>query len=58
MAHFYSDGSGLIQDDNVLIHKAVGPTEWFDEDENDVNHITVFTLNTSQKPVENLWDLL
>ena len=29
MKHFYPDGSGLFQDDNVPIYRGV--TEWFDE---------------------------
>ena len=36
MKHFYPDGSGLLQDDNVSIHRARGVTGWFDEYENDV----------------------
>ena len=39
MKHFYPDGSGLFQDDNAPIHRARGVTEWFDEYENDVNHM-------------------
>ncbi len=38
MKHFYPDGSGVFQDDNVPIHRARGVTEWFDEYENYVNH--------------------
>ena len=47
MKHFYPDGSGLFQDDNTPIHRAQGITEWFDEHENDVNHM----LWPSQLPV-------
>ena len=40
MKHFYPDGSGLFQDDNAsIVHRARGVTEWFDEYENDVNHM-------------------
>ncbi len=39
MKHFYPDGSALFQDDNAPIHRARGVTEWFDEYENDVNHM-------------------
>ena len=39
MKHFYPDGSGLFQDDNAPIHRTRGVTGWFDEYENDVNHI-------------------
>jgi hypothetical protein len=38
--HFYPDGSGLFQDDNVPTHRARVVTEWFDEHENDVNHMS------------------
>ncbi len=39
MKCFYPDGSGLFQDDNAPIHSAWGVAEWFDEYENDVNHM-------------------
>lgn len=39
MKHFYPDGGGLFQDDNVPILKASGLVDWFSEDENYVNHM-------------------
>lgn len=46
--HFHPDGSGLFQDDSAPIHRARGPTEWFNEDENDVSDALAFTLARSQ----------
>lgn len=39
MKSVYPDGSGLLQDDSVHIHRTGGVTEWCDEDEDDVNHM-------------------
>ena len=37
--HFYADRGGLLKDENAPIHRARGVTEWFDEYDNDVNHV-------------------
>lgn len=39
MKHFYPDGSALLQDNNVPIHREQSPTEWFDEWEKDIYHM-------------------
>ncbi len=52
MKHFYSDGSGLFQDDSAPIHRALGVTEWFDGYENDVTHMLW------PNPIEHLWEIL
>lgn len=38
----HPDGSGLL-DDTVLIHRAWRLTEWYHENENEVNHIEYWT---------------
>lgn len=52
--HFYSDDYGLFQNNYVLIHQTWGLTEWFDEDDHDVNHYHSLDL----KPTEHLWKIL
>ncbi len=54
MKYFYPDGSGLFQDDNAPIHRAGGVTEWFDENENDVNHMLWSVQSPDLNPVEHL----
>lgn len=56
--YFYPDGSGLFQDDNASIHRAQDFTEWFDEYENDANHILWVSQTPDLNPTEHLQEFL
>lgn len=55
MRHFYSDGSDLFQDVSALIHSGV--TGWFDEYENDVNHMLWSSVSTFQSNLAPMRDV-
>ena len=58
MKPFHPDGSGLFQDDNAPIHRARGVTEWFEEYENQVNHILRPSQSPDLIPIALLWEIL
>lgn len=37
--HFHPDGYASFRNDTDSTQRATGLTEWFDEEENDVNHV-------------------
>lgn len=58
MKYFYSNGSGLFQDDTVFMHRAHGVTERFDGYENDMNHVLRSSLSPDLSPTEHLWEIM
>lgn len=50
---FYPDGRGLFQNDHAPVHRAQGPTEWFDEEENDANDMLRPSRSAHLNPVEH-----
>ena len=42
----------------ATIHRARVVTEWFDEHENDVNHMPLSSQSTELNPSEHLWEIL